>query len=79
LENPVGNDIVNMDNSMDGDNNVWDRVYKISSFGIFGVDRWPAIKDMEKLQYICEAVGEIYGCYETRGSIGVELAEVRYG
>jgi len=63
---------------MGDDNNVRDRVYKISSSGIFGVDRRPAIRDAKKLQYMYETIDETYGRYKTKGSIGARSAEVQY-
>ncbi len=76
LENPIDNDITNIDNSIDSDNSVWDRIYKISSFGIFEVDRRPAIGDTKKLQYIYKTVNKTYSRYKTRGNTGAGSAEV---
>ncbi|KAL8284676.1 hypothetical protein RB597_008488 [Gaeumannomyces tritici] len=55
------------------------RVYEISSFGMFNLDRRPDIANAEKLRYVCGAIGEIASWNQTRGRTWAGSAKVRYG
>ncbi len=78
LENPIDNDTINTNDDIDNDNGVRDQIYKISSSSIFEVDKQPAIRNIEKLQYIYETVDKTYSRHKTKENIEIRSAEVQY-
>jgi len=71
-------------NGEDGDhdmdvNSATEMIYKISSSGMFALDRGPDIADMEKLQYVCDALGQDAFHDQMGGSMWKGSAEVRHG
>jgi hypothetical protein len=56
-----------------------DAIHEISSSGMFALDAWPDIRDAEKLQYVCDAVGQdTVGDHTGKGS-WAGSAQVRHG
>ena len=51
------------ENNEDGDhdadiNNTTEMIHEISSSGMFALDRGPDVADIEKLRYVCDALGQ---------------------
>lgn len=67
------------DDGTDVHDSAGDRVYEISSSGMFGLDCRPDIADAEKLRYLCESMGEDSSWNQTRESMWAGSAEVRHG
>ena len=51
-------------------------IYKISLSRIFTLNKGPDIADMEKLRYICDALGQNTFYNQIGGSIKIGLVEV---
>jgi hypothetical protein len=75
----VDDDPGNSDASASGEDSLQDRVHEISSSGMFGLDCRPDIADVEKLRYLCGAMGEDALQNQTRGSMWAGSVDVRHG
>jgi Helitron helicase-like domain at N-terminus/Domain of unknown function (DUF6570) len=72
------------ENNEDGDhdadiNSTTEMIHEISSSGMFALDRGPDVADMEKLRYVCDALGQNTFHNQIRGSMWTGSAEVRHG
>src|SRR2546429_4502067 len=67
------------DGDRDADlNGANETIHEIGSSGMFALDAGPDIADAEKLQYVCNALGQDGFCDQTSGSTWVGSAEVRH-
>ena len=81
----VGNEYeAEEENNKDGDydadiNSTTEMIYEISLFGMFALDRGPDVADMEKLRYMCDALGQNTFYNQIGGSMWTGLVEVQRG
>ena len=71
-------------NNEDGDynadiNSTTEMIYEISLSRMFALDRGPDVADMEKLRYVCDALGQNTFHNQIGGSMWTGSAEVRCG